>query len=310
MWRSAFRPGLCILGVFVGLGFGSGLVADEPAADKELSRELEDARRRVAGEEYELKYQFRRGEAIKTKVVHLATTETTIRGTTQESKSRSVSTKVWKVTHLQADGSATFEHSVEKVEMWQKVTGRAEITYNSETDKKAPLEYEQAADSVGKPISIVTVDAAGEVLTREDKKPGATMGLGQITTPLPKGKVKIGHEWEFPTEITLVLGEGRVKKVKTRQLYTLEQVKTGVATISVRTEVLTPINDPKLEVQLVQQLTNGEIKFDLDAGRILSKQMDWDETVVGFNGTDSNLKYLARFTEESLDAAAEVAAKP
>ena len=53
-----------------------------------------------------------------------------------------------------------------------------------------------------------------------------------------------------------------------------------------------------MKAQLVQQLTEGTIKFDIDAGRILAKQIDWDETVVGFNGSDSMMKYLARFTEE------------
>src|SRR5690606_6039881 len=103
---------------------------------------------------------------------------------------------------------------------------------------------------------------------------------------------------------------GKVKRVKTRQQYTLESVETGIATISVKTQVLTPVNDPKLEAQLVQQLTNGEVRFDIEAGRVRSKQMDWDELVIGFSGADSTLKYLARFTEENLPASERVAEKP
>ncbi len=85
-----------------------------------------------------------------------------------------------------------------------------------------------------------------------------------------------------------------------------------MATISVDTEVLTPVNDPKIQAQLVQQLTSGEIKFDVDAGRPLARRIDWDETVVGFNGADSMMKYLARFTEELLpvDATASTDAGP
>jgi len=48
----------------------------------------------------------------------------------------------------------------------------------------------------------------------------------------------------------------------------------------------------------MQQLTNGTVKFDIDAGRVLKKQMEWDESVVGFNGADSMMKYVARYTEE------------
>jgi hypothetical protein len=91
-----------------------------------------------------------------------------------------------------------------------------------------------------------------------------------------------------------------VKRIKTRQVYTLEKVLTGIATISVRTEVLTPVDDPAVQSQLVQRVKRGEIKFDIDAGRVLSQQMDIDETVIGFNGPDSLMKYLARLSEEEL----------
>ncbi|MBM3998139.1 MAG: hypothetical protein FJ297_01125 [Planctomycetes bacterium] len=259
---------------------------------------------------YELRYAFSEGEILRTKVTHMATTETTIRGVTQESKSRSHSTKIWKVLSIDDQGAYHIEHEVENVDMWQKLSDRPEVTFNSGTDKKAPPEYELAADSIGVPITRVTVDPYGEVKEREDLKASPNMGLGQITTPLPKGKVAVGHQWEFPTEIAVQMPDGRVRRIKTRQLYTLESVKTGVATISVRTQILTPVNDPKIEVQIVQQITNGQIKFDIDAGRVLSKQVDWDESVVGFNGSESRFKYLARFTEEYVPRQPKVAGRP
>ena len=71
-----------------------------------------------------------------------------------------------------------------------------------------------------------------------------------------------------------------------------------MATIAVATQVLTPINDPKLQSQLVQRLQRGTIKFDVDAGRLIHKQMDIDQAVFGFSGPDSHMQYLARLTEE------------
>ena len=112
--------------------------------------------------------------------------------------------------------------------------------------------------------------------------------------------MKIGSRWHEPSELTAVGSDKQVKRIKTRKSYTLEKVQTGIATISVRTEVLTPVNDARLQSQIIQQLTNGTIKFDLDSGRLRSKQMDWDETVIGFSGGDSQLKYLARINEDLL----------
>lgn len=299
-----FSSSMLVLSCICALGLRSGLAADGAAEANKPSEAQPQG-----DEQYELRYKFQKGDVVKTKVVHLATTETTIRGNTQASRSRSISTKVWKILDVTEDGRVSFEHSVEKVEMWQHVTGRPEISYNSESDKNPPLEYERAAETIGVPLAIVTVDPQGEVVEREDLRTSVNIGLGQITTPLPKGKVKIGAQWDFPTEISVQMPDGKIKRIKTRQLYTLTAVKTGVATIAVKTQVLTPVNDPKIESQLVQQLTNGEIRFDIDAGRVLSKQMDWDETVIGFSGAESTLKYLARFTEEDIRQEPRVAEK-
>jgi hypothetical protein len=181
--------------------------------------------------------------------------------------------------------------------MWQKLSDRPEVSYNSRTDKEVPPEYEFVASTLGKTLATVVVSPDGQIVKR-DGSPALNLGLGDIIMLLPPKPVKIGGRWYEPSEIQGRLSDGTVKRIKVRKLYTLEKVQTGVASISVRTEVLTPINDPKLESQIVQQLTNGTLRFDLDAGRLLSKQMDWDETVVGFNGADSQLKYLARITEE------------
>ncbi len=286
--QGSWRLGLA--GSLVGLviGWNTPLKGEAPVATSD------------AEPRYELKYQFRVDQPLRSRVVHLVTTETRIRGVTQESKSRSNSIKLWRVLGTDAEGHVRFEHIVESVDMWQKVAGRPEVSYNSVTDKRPPPEYELAAESVGQTISLVTVDEYGEVYERRDFKPIPNFGLGQITTPLPKGKVPIGHQWEFPTEVALYLPDGRVKRVRTRQLYTLESVKTGVATISVKTQVLTPVNDPRIEIQLMQQIANGVIKFDIDEGRVLYRQMDWDETVIGFHGPDSCVTYLARYIEEYL----------
>jgi hypothetical protein len=193
--------------------------------------------------------------------------------------------------------------------MWQKLSDRPEVSYNSQTDKEIPPEYEQVASTLNQPLATVTVAPDGQIVKREGNNPAFNLGLGDIIMLLPPKPVKIGGQWHEPSEIQARLSDGAMKRIKVRKMYTLEKVQTGVATINVRTEVLTPINDPKLESQIVQQLSNGSLRFDLDAGRLISKQMDWDETVVGFNGADSQLKYLARITEELVATTVQTSVK-
>jgi hypothetical protein len=116
--------------------------------------------------------------------------------------------------------------------------------------------------------------------------------------PLPPQAVGVGDRWHAPNEIMVRMPEGEVKRIAIRKQYTIKSISTGVAKIEVDTQVLTPVDDPKVKSQLMQQLTRGEIQFDIDGGRVLSSQIDWDERVIGFSGAESAMKYLARLTEQ------------
>lgn len=252
-------------------------------------------------EKYLLRYQFKPGETVRWRVVHLAKVKTTVGGTTQTAETVSKSIKAWKVTDVTESGSATFEHKVEKVDMRSKVTGRQEVSYNSSTDEKAPAGFESVADSVGILLSLITLNDRGEVIGRRNEHNATTSpNEGQVTMTLPEEPVKVGETWSFPYEMVIPGNNGTVVKIKTQQKYSLERVKNGVATIHMATVILTPIHDPAIEAQLIQRQTEGTIRFDIEAGRVLSQQMDLDKRVVGFAGrTDpSSLHYLTRFTEE------------
>jgi hypothetical protein len=166
-----------------------------------------------------------------------------------------------------------------------------------------PPGHEHIAASLGKTLSVVTMDKCGRILKRDDKQPQFNPGIGDLTIPFPAEPVKAGVTWSIPNEVPIKLEDGTVKKVATRQRYKLDKVEAGVATISVETQVLTPVNDPKVQSQLVQRLQKGTIKFDVETGRLIHKQMDLDESVFGFSGAESHMQYLARFTEEPVTAA-------
>lgn len=285
-----------LLAFVAGIYFSTQLVRGEDAA---AAAKLEKAKRFALEEVYDLRYKFQPGETFRTKVVHLVTVETKIQGTTETAKSRSSSVKKWTIQTVSPEGNITFTNTVESVDMWHKTTGRAEVSYNSLTDEKPPLEYEHVASSLGKPLATIVIDNKGKIVNRD--KLQFNSGIGDLAVPLPEQAIKIGQEWYVPQDILLRLQDKTMKTVKARQRFTLLKVETGVATISMKTEILTPINDPKIQSQLVQKLQHGTIKFDIDAGRIRSKQMDLDETVLGFSGTESVMQYLARLTEESVE---------
>lgn len=295
---------------------GSASVAPEKKAEKaaegdesgaaSLQARLKQSAQQLAGETtYTLRYKFQPGETLRWNVVQLVTVDTKIRGTQQTAKTRSASTKSWRVESVDANGATTFVHRVDDAQMWQSVSGRPDVKYDSRVDATAPREYEHVAKSVGVPLATITMSASGRVLGRQNAQPQFSPGPAELTIPLPEGPVRTGAKWHVPDEVRVRLEDGRVQRVVTRQVFTLQKVETGVATIGIRTEVLTPVNDPKVEAQLVQRLANGTAKFDIDAGRLRSKQVDLDETVIGFSGPDSVMQYLARVTEELRGESAE-----
>ncbi len=214
-------------------------------------------------ETYTLRYKFHPGEVIRWEVEHQSQLRATVSKDTQNTETMSLSLKAWRVKDVRPDGSATFEHRVEWVDMRQTLTGRNEVHYDSRTDKKPPVGFEDAAKSVGVPLSIIEMDAKGKVLHRTDLKPHpaapatqpSVQNEGWLTIPLPDQAVPVGHAWSIPQNMDIPLPEGGVKKIKAIQQFLLESVKTGVATIRVSTEILTPITDPAVESQLVQRET-------------------------------------------------------
>jgi hypothetical protein len=272
------------------------------------AKELRAAIQKNAGGEVKLAYQFRVGEVFRTKVTHLATVDTKVKGVQQLVKTRTVSAKSWHIQNIDASGNITFVHSVDWVDLWNSVSDRPEIAMDSRKDKTAPAGYEHVLESVGKPLATITISPSGKVIARKDARPQFNPGISDLTVPLPDRLVKVGSKWHVDEEVRLQDEQKRVKLVQVRHQYTLDNVQTGVATISVATQTLTPIDDPKFEAQLVQRMQQGTIKFDIDAGRVLSREMNLDESVLGFSGADSSMQYVARYTEEQMSD--EVARKP
>lgn len=287
----------------------SSLVASDDGTAERASA-LDAAKKKLTDHSYRLQYTFSPDEVIRTKVVHLVAVETKIRGVSETAKTRSVSTRAWKITDVDEEGNTTFAYVVEEVSMWQQVSGRQEVRYDSTKEEEPPPEYKHVAESIGVPMATVTIAPNGEIVKREKARTQFNPGIGELTIRLPDQAIKAGTKWTTTGELPVRPRPNTpVKRVKIRQLYTLEKVQTGVATISVKTQVLTPVNDPAIQSQLVQRIKTGEIKFDIDAGRVISQQMDTDETVIGFSGPESIMKYLARHTEEKVKKDA-VAAKP
>jgi hypothetical protein len=247
-----------------------------------------------------LRYRFAMGDVLRYDVSHATNVRTTIDNSTQQAETQSKSVKVWKVTDVLPNGEMEFIHLVESVKMSNQVPDRPANTYDSRTDAKPPRGFEQAARAVGVPLSLVRIAADGSVTHREEKHPQPPASPDMpITLALPKEPIAVGEKWSQPYDVPAERQGGAKLQVRTRRVCQLEQVKNGVATINVEYQILTPV-DPFVRSQLVERLTQGTVRFDVERGRIIDQEHNVDKRILGFAGKASSMHFVARLTERLL----------
>jgi hypothetical protein len=258
-----------------------------------------------------LRYVFHPGDVLSWEVLQQASVRTSINDDVETVETVSRSAKSWHVREVKPDGSAVFDHLVDWVDMRQQFGGKRPVHYDSRTGEKPPMGFQDVAAAVGIPLSTVTIDSSGKVISRK-RTPlrGASKIETEMTLPLPTEAVPIGHSWSKTFEVEIRLPGSGMKKVKAIQQFTLEDVKSGVARIAVVNAILTPVRDPAAEAQLIQYESTGFVRFDVDAGRLLDQQVDLDKRIVGFRGPASNLHYLSRFTLKFQPTESKLAAAP
>jgi hypothetical protein len=271
--------------------------AASPVVDKEATR-------------YELRYKCAIGDVWRYEQTLKASIRSTIEESTEAAQFKTDSVRSWKITDVLADGTIEFMIVVEKIHMVNQLPDKEPTDYDSQRDTTPPPGYEEAASRVGVPLSLVRMTPHGKITRREAKlKRGSSDDDGPLTVLLPDHPIAVGETWDEPLDLTVKLKTGGTKAIQTRRHYKLAKVENKLATITIEFQVLTPI-DAHIESQLVHLLMNGEARFDIEAGRVVSRKMDIDKSILGFAGQASSMQYVMRMEEKLLFAPHKITAKP
>ena len=253
-----------------------------------------------ASEKYLLRYKFAMGEVLRYDVNHATKTRNNMEGHTQEVETQSESVKSWKVTDVLPNGEMEFIHVVEWVKMSNDSPDTKANVYDSRQEGSVPRGWEQVARAVGVPLSIVRISADGKVTHREQKHPQPKAQEDMpITLGLPDGEIAVGEKWSHPYDIAVQRKSGAGLQIQTRRICQLREVKNGIAVIDVEYQILTPV-DPYVRAQLVERLTDGTVRFDIDQGRIVQQEHNVDKRILGFAGKASSMHFVSRLQERLL----------
>lgn len=259
-------------------------------------------------QKYDLRYKLKVGDVHRWSTEHSESSRTQMAGETDEQSSRALAKVGWEVTAVDSQNRITFMFKIDSVDMWQQKNEEEPISFNSETDESAPIDYDIFQQCVGTDVTKTVITPKGHVLDRQDYVPQAKIGMSKMTIlPLPKNPVSIGHQWYMPGSLSAKDEDGVMKHLETRVHYTLDKVVKGNAYIRFQTEVLTPLESPRIRSQILQNLAQGFAVFDIERGLVVRREVTWNEKVQGFQGAGSYLKYTANFTERFVDMEAEKA---
>ena len=254
-----------------------------------------------------LQYRFTLGETLRYRVEHSAHVRSTIEDTTQEVESTSESIKAWRVTDVLPSGEIEFIHVVESAKMSNKRPKQPVASFDSASDAPPAPFFAAAAKSIGVPLTLTRMTPDGKIVHREEKhpQPEATEDM-PITLRLPGKPIAVGEKWDHVYDVQTERKTGAKLTIKTSRLCELKSVKQGVATIDVAYQILTPV-DAYTQSQLVERLTTGAVRFDIERGRILSQKHDVDQRILGFAGKTSRMHFTARLKERLVEADEKIA---
>ncbi len=218
-----------------------------------------------------------------------------------ESRTRLNLLKRWQVVSVDAAGVATLQLSLASLRLETTTPGGDKLLFDSiEPEKGTPELRQQLSAFVGKPLALLRVDGQGRVIEVKESKFGPPSRYENelpFVGVLPAEGPKAGQEWTREYKITLEPPHGAGEKYDAIQKYVCKGVTDGVAVTAVTTELKTP--PPVAEQAALLQLEpEGEIVFDLKAGRLKSASLKIDREVKGHQGEGSSYHVLSTYSEE------------
>ena len=246
-------------------------------------------------------WQFRwaKGQVLSYKVKHGTAVAEVIDGSKVQTFSRLDLVKRWHVKDVDAQGTATLELSLAAMRNEQiKPNGEVLLFDSEDFEKSTPGLREHLAKYVKTTLAVLRVDAAGKVV---EVKQGSAASFGAelpFVLTLPAAAVKEGEGWTRAYDVALEPPLGTGEKYPAEQQYHVKQAADGKATIAVTTRFKTLPETMQERLPLLPKEVEGEVTFDVAAGRLAAARLRIDRTVEDHQGPRSSYHFRSEYTEE------------
>uniref|UniRef100_A0A7C2K2H7 Uncharacterized protein n=1 Tax=Schlesneria paludicola TaxID=360056 RepID=A0A7C2K2H7_9PLAN len=211
-------------------------------------------------------------------------------------------TQTWKqfrVVTVDEQGNGTLEPIITRVKMQAQFNNLPEVSWDSQTGGEPPKDFAPLAQTIGRAHTRIVFAPNGELL-KITPLPGAPEHLAHAADKadpkhnflimLPKEPVGVGAVWKDRFQTPVSVGNGLTQPITLQRQYTLVGINGSIATIALKTSVITPLNNAEIEGQLIQRTPSGTIEFDIDRGVIVSQASSVNNQVVNAMGPGTRLQ--------------------
>lgn len=217
-----------------------------------------------------------------------------------ETKTRVQSIKRWQVLGVDEAGVATLRMSLQAL-FFETVppVGEPLVFDSANLDKSDKALRAQYENFIGQPLVEVRVDELGKVVEVKEAKPGYSAAKYESDPPfkflLPVETLKPDLVWERGYQITLEPPQGTGEKYAAVQRYVCKSVADNLATVALTTELKNAPAAQEDQVPLWQVQPDGEIVFDVQAGRLQKATLRIDKEAKIEGGST---RFQSVYTEE------------
>jgi hypothetical protein len=219
------------------------------------------------------RFRWQTGQVLVYRTEHNTLASYVMDDSKSETKTRVQSLKRWQVMGVDPSGAATLQMSLQAL-VFETVRPDGEILSfdSANPDKSTEALRKQFADYIGKPLVMLRIDGQGKVLEVRGATAGHSAARYESDPPfklsLPAEPLKAQQAWERSYQITLEPPQGTGEKYPAVQHFVCKSLADNLATVTLTTEVKGVPAAQDDQVPLWQVQPEGEIVFDVQAGRL------------------------------------------
>jgi hypothetical protein len=248
------------------------------------------------------RFRWPQGQTLVYTVEQITTASETVGGKTNESKTKLNLTKRWQVVAVDAQGVATLHMSLDALRMETTLPNNEVLLFDSANqDKSHPQLREQMIKFIGQPLAVLRVDSYGQVLEVKESKYGPASKYQNelpFTLVLPQTAPNPGQSWQRPYQVTLDPPQGAGEKYDAVQKCVCKAVANGTATLGVSNLVTKPPAALADQAPLLQLQPEGEVVFDVQAGRLKNVSLKIEKELKNHQGEGSLYKFQSSYVEQ------------